>query len=179
MPASVQIHRLTGIGPTATNVTAGSTRYSASDDATPGSSNPVPIPSSGTNHSFWVPTQLYALTAPTGTINNIKWYTSGANPWTGATLEVATAPIYRQATGSVGVSGNTLNPTNYSTLTSTPTTDNAFTYDAALPLNVTGSLVGPATGYFGEYVVTQFTLMASVTPGVLSSTLITFQWDET
>jgi hypothetical protein len=179
MAASVQIHRLTGSGPTATNVTAGSSRYSASDDPSPGSSNPVPIPSAGLNHSFWVVMRLNAISAPTGVINNIKWFTSGTNPWTGATLEVATATAYTQATGSTGVTGNTLNTVNYPTLSSTPVSDNAFTYDSGTPLTVDGSLTGPATGYFGDFVVSQFSLAATATPGVLSSEIITFQWDET
>lgn len=179
MAASVQIHRLTGAGPTATNVTAGASRYSASDDPTPGSLYPVPIPSAGLNHSFWVVMRLNAISAPTGIINNIKWFTSGTNPWTGATLEVGTATAYTQATGSAGVTGNTLNTANYPTLNVTPATDNAFTYDSGSPLTVPGSLTGPATGYFGDYVAAQFSLATTAVPGVLASEIITFQWDET
>lgn len=179
MAATVQIHRLTGPGPTVTNITAGSSRYSASDEPVPGSSDPVPIPSVGTNHSFWVTTRLNIVVSPVGTINNLKWFTSGVNPWTGATLEASTADAYWQATGSQGATGNILNTTNHPGLASTPTSDNAFSYDAGSPLSVAGSIANPATGYVGDYVVAQFTLTTSAVPGVLAGETITYQWDET
>ena len=101
MAATVTIRRWTGASgsPVKTDITGGTTRASTSDSPTPGTSNPIPIPGSGTKYSYWVSTRLSADTTPTGTINNIRWYADGANNFgTGVTCVGNTATTYDQAT---------------------------------------------------------------------------------
>ncbi len=108
MAATVTIRRLTGAGPTSTDVTSINTRANAEDaHSTAGTTNPIQIPAAGTNYSYWVVTQLSADTSPSGTINNVKWYTDGANGFgTGVTAKGNTATGYVQATGTPGTTGN-------------------------------------------------------------------------
>lgn len=186
MAANVGINRKTGAGPVDTRVDvsggSGSTRASTSDAPTPGTTNPIPIPAAGTNYSFWVVLQLNAFTTPAGTINNIKWYLDGTNSWTGVTFEVGTSPVYTQATGTTGATGDQLTDTNYTVGTLTPTTptaDNGFTYTSASPLAVTGTLSNPATGAIGDFVAYQLSVGTTAGAGTLSAENITFQYDET
>jgi len=76
MPADIQILRKTGVAPgTGTNITAINTRANAEDvHSTAGTTNPVRIPSAGTNYSYWVTTRLNANTTPAGTVDNLRWF---------------------------------------------------------------------------------------------------------
>ena len=152
---SLQIRRLTGAEPTATNVTSINTRLNAEDaHSTAGTTNPILKPASGTNYSYWASFRLYYDGAGTGTINNIRWFTDGTNSFgTGRTMSVGTATAYAQATGTPGETGDVLNDTNYSTFTLGNA--NAFTYTSASPLAVTGSVTDPSSEEFGHYVVIQ------------------------
>lgn len=186
MAADVGIARKTGSGPTSTRIDSGggsgSTRASTSDSPTPGTSNPIPIPAAGTTYSFWVVTQLNAYTTPTGTINNVKWYTDGTNSWTGVTVEVGTCDSYTQATGTTGTGGDELTNTNYTggTLSPTdPSADNAFGYSSGSPLSVSGSISNPSTGAIGDFVIYQLSVGTSATAGTLSAETFTFRYDET
>lgn len=190
MAADVGIDRLTGSGPTTTRIDSGggsgSTRASTSDSPTPGTNDPIPIPGAGTNYSYWVVTRLDAYTTPSGTINNILWYTDGTNAWTGVTVEVGTSSAYSQATGSQGNTGDELTDTNYTggTLAPTdPSADSAFGYDdSSLPgsaLSVTGSLTNPSTGGFGDYVIYQLSVGTGAAAGTLAAETFSFQYDET
>ena len=65
MVATVLIKRLTGAGPSATDITGINTRANAFDTHTVAdTANPIQIPTSGTNYSFWVTTRLDATVAP-------------------------------------------------------------------------------------------------------------------
>jgi len=177
MAATVLIRRLTGAGPTATDITSINTRANAEDaHSTGGTSNPIQIPSSGTNYSYWVVTRLDCTVAPSGTINNIKWYTDGANGFgTGVTCRVGTATGYVQATGTAGTTGTELTAGNYSGFTLGNA--NAFTYTTGSPLSVTGSTTG--IGQFGDRVVYQIEVASTAGPGATSGETFTFRFDET
>lgn len=182
MPATIQIRRWTGSGAgSGTNITSATTRASTSDAASPGDTNPIPIKLSGTNYSFWVSTRLYASTAPDGTIDTLQWFSDGANGWgTGYTAKVADASTgvnsgYRQATGTVGTTGNILNSTNHTGLDSTPA--DFFSKTAASPLSLGGSTTG--TGDFGDYVVFQIEVADTAASGTLTAEIFTFRYDET
>jgi hypothetical protein len=181
MAADVQIRRQTGVTPTYTNITSANTRLSTSDNPyTTETANPIPIPGAGTNYSFWCVTQLFANTGPTGTIDNIKWYTDGGNGFgTGVTMNVATANVYDQAVGTTGTTGTELTVANYGN----GTTDldgapsDAFAYTSGSPLAVTGSTTG--TGNFGDLVVFQSAVGSTASAGTTSTETITWQYDET
>lgn len=128
MPATVQILRFIGAAggtPTLNNgyvdITNGTTRANAYDPpAVPGAlgptfgtdtNNPIQIPASGSNYSFWVSTRLNVSAAPTGTLNNIRWYTTGSNAsGTGINVWVGQANAYVQATGTPGTTGAAMVP---------------------------------------------------------------------
>jgi hypothetical protein len=177
MPATVQIVRLTGASPTVTDITGINTRANAEDaHTTAGTSNPIQIPTSGTNYSYWVVTQLNVTVAPSSLINNLKWYTDGANGFgTGVTCKVQTASSYVQATGTPGTSGTQLTVGNYGgTLAGAPA--DAFTYTSGSPLSVTGST--STTGRFGHMVVYQIEVASTASPGATAQETFTWKYDE-
>lgn len=179
MAATVTIRRHTGAGPTKTDITGINTRANAEDaHTTAGTSNPIQIPAAGTNYSYWVATRLSADTTPTGTINNIRWYTDGSNGFgTGVTCKMNTATGYTQATGTPGVTGTQLTTGNYSTLAGAPTDSFAFT--SGSPKNVSGSISNPSTGDFGDYAVYQIEVGTTATPGATPQETFTWKYDET
>lgn len=176
MPATVQIVRLTGAGPTATDITSINTRANAEDaHSTAGTTNPIQIPTSGTNYSYWVTTRLNCTVAPSTSISNIKWYTDGSNTLgTGVAMKVSTATGYTQATGTAGTTGLQLNTTNFSTLAGAPV--DAFTYTSASPLSVTGTT--STTGQFGDRVVYQIEVGSTASPGATGQETLTWRYDE-
>jgi hypothetical protein len=180
---AIQIRRLTGAGPTGTDITSINTRLNAEDaHTTAGTDNPILKPSSGTNYSFWAVTRLYHDGAGTGTVNNIKWFTDGANGLgTGKGLIVATAGVYDQATGTEGTSGTQLTVANYGNGTTDLNAEpvNAFTYTSGSPLSVTGSATDPNNAYIGHMVVQQATVADTASAGVSGTETISFRYDST
>jgi hypothetical protein len=180
MAATITIRRRTGTSgaPTNTDVTAATTRVSCSDSPTPAATNPCVIPSSGTNYSWWMSWYLNADTTPAGTIDTVKWYTSGSSTFgTGITYLVGTAAAYTQAVGSA-TTGTQLLAANYTGLSpATPT--NAFAYTSASPLAVTGTLSNPSTGKISDFVVQQMGGDSTVVAGVATAQTFTFSDLET
>lgn len=183
MAAAVQIRRWTGSsgGPTKTNITSINTRANAEDVHTTASTdNPIKIPAAGANYSYWVSTRLFANSAPSGKIDNIRWHTDGtANFGTGVDAIVGQASTtYYGATGTLGTTGTELTTSSYGSL-SAPPVDAFSTYpSAATNLAVTGS-VSMATGDFGNFVVYQLTVGATANPGPTSMETFTWLYDET
>jgi hypothetical protein len=177
MAATVIINRLTGSGPTATDITSINTRANAEDaHSTAGTTNSILVPSSGSNYSFWVVTRLNVTAITAGTVNNLKWYTDGTNNFgTGVTALVNTATGYVQATGTTGTSGNQLTTGSYATLAGTPV--DPFTYTSASPLSVSGST--SATGQFGDYVVYQLVVGTTAASGATAQETFTWKYDDT
>lgn len=185
MPATVQIRRHTGAAgsQTKTDVTSINTRLNAEDaHTTAGTTNPVQVPTSGTKYSFWASFRLNCSVAPSGTIDNIRWYTDASNNLgTGLTMKVATASAgadagYRQATGSAGDTGTQLTTGNHTGLDGSPA--DAFTYSAGSPLAVAGSITA-TTGEFGRFVVLQIEVGTTAGPGASAQETITWKYDET
>ena len=180
MAATIIINRATGAGPTNTAITGGNSRLSTSDAPTPGTSDPIPIPGAGTSYSFWMSTRLEATGAPTGTVDNLRWYPDASNDFgTGVTLEVGVAAAYSQATGTQGTDGDELTSTNYTGLSpADPAADSAFTYNVGSPLSVTGTITA-TTGEFGSYVALHMSVGTSAGPGTVSTETMTWKYDET
>lgn len=176
---AVQIRRLTGAGPTSTDITSINTRLNAEDaHTTAGTSNPVRVPSSGTNYSYWCVTQLYYDGSGTGTIDNIEWFTDGTNSLgTGVGLNAQDATGYVQATGTAGTTGTELTTGNYATLTGAPV--NAFGFTTGSPKTVTGSVTNPSSEAFGNRMVLQLTVASTASAGSTSSETITWRYDST
>lgn len=167
MAATVSVKEATGAGPTNTTIT--NSRLKTADDSTQDTNNPLVVPSSGVNWSYWKSHFLNADTTPSGTINNIKWYTDGAIGWTGVVLRVGTTPTYTQATGTEGTTGNE----------SSVATASADRYTSADPRDVGGSISNPSTGKISDYVVLQAMIRTTAQAGTLAQETLTFRYDET
>ena len=178
MAATTVIYRRTGTSgsPTDTAITSGTTRLSLSDTTSPGSTNPIKVPSSGSVYSYWMSIYLSCTTPPAGTIDTIKWYSSGTNPYpTGVTYQVATAAAYTQATGTV-TSGNQMIVANYTGLT---TAVDGFSQTSVAPLTIAGSITNPTTGKISDYIPQQVTVATGTTSGVTSTATFTITYNET
>jgi hypothetical protein len=115
--------------------------------------------------------------APATAINNIRWYSDGATSLgTGVDIMVATIAraSYVQATGTAGDTGDQLIVGNYAGL---PAPVSAFTLTSGSPLTVAGSIAA-ATGVLGDFVIYQFTVASTASPGPTSSPgpIETFTW---
>jgi hypothetical protein len=175
--ATVVINRLTGAGPTATAITSINTRANAEDaHTTAGTSNSILVPAVGTNYSYWVTTRLEVTAITAGTVDNVKWFTDGANNFgTGVTCSVGTATAYVQATGTAGTTGTVLTAGNYTGYTLGNA--NAFTYTTGSPLSVTGTTA--ATGQFGDRVVYQIEVASTALSGATATETFTWRYDDT
>lgn len=180
MASIVDIKRWTGnsISPTKSTITGINTRANAYDGhSTNDTLNPITIVSNETHYSYWVSTRLFATTSPTGTIDNIRWYTDGSNNFgNGINCVVQSANSYVQATGSTGT-GLQLTTTNHTGLTASPV--NAFSFTSSNPLILTGNLSNPNTGDFGQFVIYQLIVSSSAYSGTTSSETFTWKYDET
>lgn len=176
MASTVIINRLTGAGPTATDITSINTRANAEDaHSTAGTTNSILVPVAGSNYSFWVVTRLNVTVINSGTVDNVKWYTDGANNFgTGVTALANQATAYTQATGTTGTTGTLLNTTNYPTVT-TPV--DPFTFTSGSPLAVTGTTT--TTGQFGNYVVYQIVVGTTAVSGATATETLTWKYDDT
>jgi hypothetical protein len=181
MPATVTIRRWTGTtgAPTKTDITSINTRANAEDaHSTAGTTNPIQIPSSGSNYSYWVSTQLSADTSPTGTINNLRWFADGANGFgTGVTCVGNTASAYVQATGTAGTTGTELTTGNHASLAGAPV--DVFTHTTGSPKSVTGTISNPTTGDIGHQFVYQMVVASTASPGATPTETFTWRYDET
>ena len=192
MAATVQIVRKTGPSGSITvdNITfpaVANTRANAEDTHTvAGTSNPIRVPSAGTNYSYWVTTRLRCTVAPSGTIDTIRWYTDGSNGFgTGVTCKGAKASTgtdsgYRQAVGVPGTSGTQLtigSPGFHDGLDEAPA--DVFTFTSASPKSLVGSISGPSTGEFGDHWIYQIEVVSTAGPGVTPSETFTWRYDET
>jgi hypothetical protein len=178
MAATVTVRRWTGAGPTKTDVTAGTSRLSTSDSPSPGTSNPIPIPVAGSKYSYWATFRLSVDVTPDGTIDNLRWYSDGANGFgTGVTMIAQSANDYVQATGSEGDSGTELTTGNHAQLTTDPV--DAFSFNSGAPKALTGSISNPSTGDLGQLMVQQLVVGSTAAPGTTPSETFTFKYDET
>lgn len=176
MTATVQIRRLTGNNAsiTSTDVTSGSV-HAGTQDA---NSSPckIPVPTSGSNYSYWVTTQLNCTVAPDNALNNIFFYTDGNNGLgTGITAIVTPASGYASAIGTAGSSGTLLNSANHGAFSGTATS-NLFLYTSSCKLTITGST--NTTGSFGYRVVLQLSVDTTAAAGNTGAETMTWTWDE-
>jgi hypothetical protein len=173
VPATIAFRHGTGAasaGLATTNTAFTNARLCTSDTANAGTLNPLIVPTAGTNYSYEQWHYLNADTTPTGTVNNVKWYTDGSVGWTGVTLYVGVSSTYVQATGTPGSTGTL----------STVATTNAGTYTQASPLTVSGSISNPNTGKITQFVVVQGRITSSATSSTtLATETISWRYDET
>jgi hypothetical protein len=179
MAATVTIRRWTGSGggPTKTDITGINTRANAEDaHTTAGTSNSVLVPSSGSNYSYWVSTQLSIDAITGGTVDNLRWFTDGSNNCgTGVTCVGNTASAYVQATGTAGETGIELTTGNHASLAGSAV--NVFGHTSASPKAVTGSASG--TGDLGHQFVYQLVVADNAASGASAQETFSWRYDDT
>jgi len=160
-------------------------RFKTADDSVIDANNPIPIPTSGTNRSFWKHIFLKATGGTFTQIDNVKFFTDGTGFPTGITVNVGdetptknsgSTAGYDQATGTVGTNGDEL--TTHANITAK--TD-AFSFTSGSPKTVTISEAGAiidASGETTNYVVGQMDVADTASPGDLADETWTFQYDE-
>lgn len=173
MPAATSIVQQNGSTGAPTQTTITNLRFASADAANTGTTNPIQAPSTGSTASYFATLFLSASTAPATSIQNVKFYMNGTNPWTGVTLQAATVGAYAQATGASGV-GASLNTTNYAGITGLA---DGFSYTSAAPLVLPGSIAA-TTGKVGQYLVLQMTVSSLAIQGTLTGAQAYIQYDE-
>lgn len=178
MAATVKVQRITGASPgSGTNVDGTTSRQSQSDVASPGTANPIPIPSSGSSYGYWATYRFNANTTPSSLIDNLKMYMDGGNGFgTGVTMKAAKASTgadagYRRATSAIELTQG-----NHSGLDAAPA--DIFGYTSASPLALNGAIANPNTGLFGDHVVVQMILATTAAPGTTPVENMVMQYDE-
>ena len=162
-------------------------RLKTADDATIDAINPIPIPASSTNNSFWKSCYVRCSVAPDTQINNLKLYTDGAGFGTGITTYIGdqfptrnsgSTAAYKKAVGTVGTSGTEI-VAGYTGISSK--TD-FFTFTSGSPL--TGPSISEAgniittIGHTSNYFVLQATVGTTASPGNKIDETITLVYDE-
>lgn len=158
------------------------------DTAVVDTAAPIVIPAAGTNYSFVKSSYLYVDTAPSLQINNVEFYTDGANGLgTGIgqvvgdempTRNSGSTAAYIVATGTVGTTGNEMT-TFYTGITGT-TDVFSFTSGSAKSISISeaGSILD-ATGETTNYVVFQMTVANTASPiSATPNETGTWQYDE-
>jgi hypothetical protein len=194
MSATLKIYRQTGASgsPTFTEVDGVNNRLNAADNPADGTTDPVSIPGSGTNYSFWASFRLCCTVAPSTQVTNMLFWTDGTNPLgAGVNWVISTCPAtnasatanYTQATGTTGTTGNQLTTSSYPNLVGAPSS--AFGYTSGSPLSIPGSFTTgtdttgtPPTGYFGSWLVSQIAVGTTASPGAAPAAGYTIGWTE-
>lgn len=164
MPATVNIYSYHGASGSQTGAAIDGTtiKYKAADNDTNDNNNPVNIPASGTAFSYQKFFAFYATTTPATQINNLKVYTSGANPLgTGVDIQCAAVAGYATPAAAAVTSSSSI-----------------FGYTSGAPLALTGSIANPSTGVFGQYLESVLTVLSTATQGPTANATITFSYDE-
>lgn len=164
-------------------------RFKTADDGNIDTNNPIPIPASGTNYSFWKHVYLKCVGGSFTQINNVKFYTGGTGFGTGIATYVgdqmptknsASSSGYEVATGTVGTSGEEV-VAHHGGITSK--TD-AFTFVdtnqatmKSVSISESGSVIN-ASGETTNYLVFQMDVGTTATAGDKDNKTWTFQYDE-
>jgi len=192
MAATVSIFVDKGATPTEVDVGSGGFRFRTDDSPdTVDNTSPIPIPNAGTKYSFWVHLFMKITGGTPGTINNVKFYTSGAAPLygdAGVTLKVGdgnqtknsgSTAGYDEPSGNGEVIGDTgVELTNHANVASS--TD-GVTHTPASPRDVNISEAGAvmdAAGETTDYVILQLEVSTTATAGDTASETLTFRYDE-
>lgn len=191
MAADVRIHRFYGPGPSTVDITNQSIRFAASESLDPPDSEGIEVPAPyNYNYSFTVPLRMYAESAPSGVISNLRVGSDGSNNLDGVystakvVLYAYLSSAYVQAQGVVGVSGTQFSTSWYTgwrasigdiLLKNYGDPDGYLVY-----INGSSSGTHSGTGYFGEYMVFQARVGYNTSfGGVSSQDRIIITFDET
>lgn len=174
------------------DITSGTLRFKFSDDNTADSNNPLAIPGSGTDYSFWKHTYFRMSVRPgSEVVNNLKFFSDGANGFgTGVGLVVsdqlpahtaAADTEYEVDNHTQGTTGDNMDDgtNNHSICT---TTSDVFGKTSGSPLTVTigeASSQMDAVAEVSAYVLLQMTVASTASAGTLTAETLTYRYDET
>jgi len=169
--------------------TNASTLRFRTDDSptTTDTSNPLIIPDSGTNYSYWVHLAL-DISGTFSEVSNIRFYSDGTLGWSlGTAGQVARGnrdsgdqgcpeASYDPASGTVGTSGNDLGA-NHSYFSAQTTSEaDAFAATSGSPITVDSSTYTTATS--SKAVVLQADVDTDASTGTQADETFTFLYDE-
>jgi len=171
MSATCNVQEANGTG-TYSTVTAA--RFCTTDSYNPAATYPIPVPTSGTNLSYWKTWRL-AFTGTYTQITNVKIYSDGGGFGTGITTYIGseTGAAYVAATGTAGTTGVTM-VTNYTGITAT---EDLFTYTSGTPKTIDSTTLSGNPSYCNT-IVCQMAVTSAATQGDLADETITFTYDE-
>ena len=158
-------------------------RFKTADNNTVDSIDEIPIPSSGTNRSYWKHVYLKVVGGIFSRINNIKFYTNGTNYGSGITINVgnetpAKDSGYVIANGIRGTTGNEMVASHGGISGKTEVFGN---YNSGSPKSISisesGSLMD-SVNETSDYLVFQMDIDNTVTKADLSNKTWTIQYDE-
>ena len=163
MAATIQIHEMSA-SMTGTDKTSGTVRFKLADNSTVDTSNPITVPSSGTQRSFQKVLRLYCDTAPDTQIDNLQMYTDGG------TFAASVGGIASNIgeTWSANATAAIVNEASLFTLVT----------GAPMDLDNTKSTACTATGYFGDMAKVQLVVEEGASSGELTDETLTFSYDE-
>ena len=188
MAATVVVQEGNGAGPDWTTKT--SIRFCTADAHAPGTDNPIPIPESDFNYSYWKSICL-ALSGSFTKINNVRFYCDGAIGWNMGTegeLRVGVRDAgdngcpdgsYDQATGTPGETGDDMEDgSDGHAYYKGETTKSASVadYSSGSPLEVDTTDHDEAERT--KHVVLQVKVADDATQGEQTDETLTFKYDE-
>jgi len=190
MVATVNVQRITGASGSKTYTTVTAVRLRTDDANTADTSNPIPIPSSGYNYSYWASICL-DLSGTFTQISNIRHYSDGSIGWTfgtGGELRRGNRDSgdvgcpdasYQQASGTAGTTGyaieDSTNGHAYYKTQTTPT-KNIANDTSGSPATVDSSTYTAAGKT--KHIVLQVKVASDATQGTQSAETLTWVYDE-
>lgn len=155
-------------------------RFKVADNATIDTNDPVPIPSSGTNYSYWKQVYLYCDAAPDTQIDNVKLYSDGTVFGTGVTLNVGNETPVKNSGADTGydVADTASIMTGHTDVTGV-TSMATYTSGSAKTISISesGNIIN-AIGESSNYAVLQLAVTSTASPGNLADETITWSFDE-
>lgn len=205
MPAGVFVVEMNGADWTEGNMTKLSgqsvsvtARYCTTDSAEPGQTNPIPIPDSGHNPSYWKTHFLYISGQDGGTfdftyVSSIRWYCDGNLFNWGSTKSSGmvvvgdasgdgsvygiTSGQYVQADGVQGTSGNVL--VTHTNIAVSSNAENASALGSAFTVDERKISVDDTAGFkYSKALVHQAWIGSDAASGNPGTETYTWVWDE-
>ncbi|KKL93882.1 hypothetical protein LCGC14_1870230 [marine sediment metagenome] len=170
---------------TAENVTDNGTnkiRFKQADNNTIDTNNPIPVPDTAVNYSYWKQIYLKCINIQDATqIDNIQFYGDGTVfSETDVELIVSTATPTKTSVSDAGydVADASTTMTKHTDVTATANADD-YTSGAALSVSISeGSNIIDATNETSDYVILQLEVGSTAASGILTAETLTYQYDE-
>ncbi len=156
-------------------------RFKQEDNATIDTNNPVPIPTTGSNFSYWKHVYLQCGSAPDTQIDNIKFYTDGGGFGTGIFLNIGSETPTKNSGSNSGYEVADTASTMSGNHTEIINVLNAFSFTSGSTKDVSiseASNIIDAIGETSDYIIFQLVVDNSASPGNLADETLTIRYDE-